>query len=70
MSEKLLIKEGQRKLKESKADFVIANDVSRKDRGFESDDNEIYIISKSGTVKKIPLSSKRKIAKEIVESVF
>ena len=70
LEEKELIKEGQRKLKESKADFVIANDVSRKDRGFESDDNEIYIISKSGTVKKIPLSSKRKIAKEIVESVF
>jgi len=67
LSEKLLIKEGQRKLKESKADFVIANDVSRKDRGFESDNNEIYIISANGSVKKIPLASKREVAKQIVD---
>ena len=69
LSEKKLIKEGQKKLKESKADFTIANDVSKKDRGFESDNNEVYIVSKNGTVKKIPLASKIEIAKKIVEFV-
>lgn len=69
LSEKKLVKEGQGKLKESKADFVIANDISRPDRGFESEDNEVYIISANGTVKKIPLTSKREIAKKIVEFV-
>ena len=53
LSEKGLIKEGQKKLQESKADYVIANDISQKDRGFESDDNEVYVISKDKSVKKI-----------------
>lgn len=67
LSELQLIKVGKKKLQESNADFVIANDVSRKDRGFESDNNEVYIISKNGVVKKIPLASKREIAKKIME---
>ena len=67
LGEKSLIQEGLKKLKESKADIVIANDISRDDRGFESDNNEIYIISTNEPVKKIPLSSKREIAKKIVE---
>ncbi len=67
LAEKLLIEEASKKLKESDADFVIANDISQKDRGFESDNNEVYIISASKTVKKIPLSSKREIAGKIVD---
>lgn len=70
LSEKDLIKEATKKLKESKADFVIANDISRSDRGFESDNNEVYIISKIKQVKKIPLTSKKEIAKKIVEFVL
>ena len=69
LSEQLLIKKALEKLKESKADFVIANDISRRDRGFESDDNEVYIISKNQPIKKIDLTSKREIAKQIVEFV-
>ena len=67
LGEKKLIKKASEKLKESRADVVIANDISREDRGFESDNNEVYVISKNGTVKKIPLSSKREIARKIVE---
>mgnify|MGYP001574888603 CR=1 FL=1 len=66
LSEKKLIDEAVKKLKESKADFIIANDISRFDRGFESDNNEVYIISKDGKVKKILLSSKREVAKKII----
>ncbi|VVA43946.1 Coenzyme A biosynthesis bifunctional protein CoaBC [Candidatus Roizmanbacteria bacterium] len=69
LSEKELIKEATKKLEESKADFIIANDISRTDRGFESDNNEVYVISKNGTVKKIPLSSKREVARKIVEYI-
>jgi phosphopantothenoylcysteine decarboxylase/phosphopantothenate--cysteine ligase len=64
--EKLLVKEGREKLKESKADAVVVNDVSRADRGFESDNNEVWIISADGSVKKIPYASKREVAKNIV----
>ncbi|MEK7597963.1 MAG: bifunctional phosphopantothenoylcysteine decarboxylase/phosphopantothenate--cysteine ligase CoaBC [Patescibacteria group bacterium] len=70
LSEKKLIDEAVKKLKESKADFIIANDISRFDRGFESDNNEVYIISKDGKVKKILLSSKREVAKKIIGFVF
>jgi phosphopantothenoylcysteine decarboxylase/phosphopantothenate--cysteine ligase len=69
-SEKKLIKEASKKLNDSNADFVIANDISRTDRGFESDDNEVYVISKNGKVKKIELTSKREVAKQIVEFVL
>ncbi|MFA6017110.1 MAG: bifunctional phosphopantothenoylcysteine decarboxylase/phosphopantothenate--cysteine ligase CoaBC [Patescibacteria group bacterium] len=69
LGEKELISEATKKLSKSKADFVIANDISRSDRGFESDNNEVYIISKNKLVKKIPLSSKRNIAKKIVEYI-
>ena len=69
LSEEKLIEEALKKLKESKADFVIANDISRADRGFESDNNEVYIISKDKSVKKISLTSKIEIAKKIVEFV-
>jgi len=67
LSEKQLIEKAFRKLKESNADFVIANDVSRKDRGFEADDNEVYIISKNKQVKKIFLTSKREVARKIMD---
>lgn len=70
LEEKKLIEEGIKKLKESNADVVVVNDISRKDRGFESDNNEAYIISKNGAVKKVPLTSKREIAQAIVESVL
>jgi len=70
LSEKELIEEATNKLKESDADFVIANDISRSDRGFESDDNEVYIISKNKPVKKIPLTSKREVAKDIIDYIL
>jgi len=70
LSEEKLIEEAVKKLKDSKADFIIANDISRADRGFESDDNEVYIISKNGKVKKISLTSKKEIAKKIIDSLF
>lgn len=70
LTEKKLINEAAKKLKDSNADFVIANDISREDRGFESDNNEVYIISKNKKVKKIPLTSKREIAKKIIEYII
>lgn len=70
LTEKDLIAAANRKLEDSNADVVIANDISRADRGFESDDNEVYIISKKNEVKKIALTSKREAAKKIIESII
>jgi len=67
LGEKELIEKAREKLKESLADVVVANDISRADRGFESDNNEVYIVSSDESVKKIPLTSKREVAKEIIK---
>lgn len=69
LKEKELIKKAMEKLEESKADAVIANDISKKDRGFESDNNEVCIIFSNKKIIKIPYSSKREIAKKIIEFV-
>ncbi len=67
VSEKELIKRSRAKLNEWKADFVVANDVGKKDRGFGTDTNEVYVVSPSGSHKKISLASKQDIAKGIVD---
>ncbi|MBI2442681.1 MAG: bifunctional phosphopantothenoylcysteine decarboxylase/phosphopantothenate--cysteine ligase CoaBC [Candidatus Levybacteria bacterium] len=70
LSEKQLHERAKKKLKESGADVVIANDVSRSDRGFEADTNEIEIVGKDKKIKKISFASKRKIAVELVEYIL
>ena len=69
LKEKELIKKALKKLKESKADVIIANDVSQKDRGFESDNNEIYIVYPNKKIIKIPLTSKREIAEKLLSNI-
>lgn len=64
-----LKQQAEKKLKESHADAVVANDIGRKDRGFESDDNEVLIVLSNGKTKLIPLATKKEIAKEIVEYI-
>lgn len=46
------------KLARKNLDFVIANDVSRKDIGFNSDMNHVYVINSDG-IKELPLANKR-----------
>lgn len=60
----------QKKIKESKADAIVINDVSRKDTGFGVDTNEVYVVAKNGKKKKLLLASKQEIAKGIVDFFF
>ena len=57
------------RLKESHADAIIANNVSKKDRGFESDNNEVFMILPDGAAKHLQLTSKRKIAEKVVDYI-
>ena len=52
------------------ADYVIVNDISRPDIGFESDENEVYILDKKKIMKHIHKASKREVAKEILNTIF
>lgn len=69
-SEKTLVTIARKKLLESNADIIVANDISRKDRGFGADTNEVYIVSKNREYKKIPLNLKRDIASSLVEFIM
>lgn len=80
LTEKELIKAAENKLQESQADAIIANDVSRKDSGFEAEFNEVFIVTKprvppikSGfnrgkqkEIHKVNFASKREVAREVV----
>ena len=52
-------------------DWIIANDVSKKDSGFNSDYNEVTIHYKNNKNKKEKLSQKKKseISEEIVDRI-
>ena len=61
-----LIKNARKKLNTKNLDFIIANDISRKDQGFGSDMNEVTVISRTGETAKLPLQSKKEIAQKII----
>ena len=65
-----LIDNAKTKIQNKGCDLLIANDISRKDIGFNSDDNEVYIIDKSLNIKHIEKESKQNIARRILEEIF
>ena len=65
-----LIEYAKKKIAEKGCDFLVANDVSRKDIGFSSDENEVFIIDKNLNVLKLEKQKKSLIAKEIIGEVY
>ncbi len=60
------IENAQKKLKNKACDAIILNDVSNNDFGFNSDENEVYFLSKNIN-QKIAKNSKYKVAKKIIK---
>lgn len=60
-----LLENAKEKINKKGCDYLIANDISRKDIGFSSDFNEVTILDKNGGMKKLERASKKTIAKEI-----
>ena len=65
-----IIQNSKRKIKEKYCDLIIANDVSKKDSGFNSDYNKVSIIDKEGKVKSIPKNKKSYIANIIANIIL
>ena len=65
-----LIENAKNKIQSKGCDYIVANDISRKDIGFNSDENEVYIIDKKLNIKHIEKASKQEIAKKILENIF
>ena len=63
-----LIKNAKTKFKNKGLDLIVANDVSDKSIGFDSDDNAVTLITKRRNLA-IEKESKRKIAKKIIKLI-
>lgn len=65
-----LIENAKEKIAKKGCDYLIANDISRKDIGFSSDYNEVTILAKNGGMKKLERADKMTIARQIFEEIY
>ncbi|OUW57673.1 MAG: phosphopantothenate synthase [Candidatus Pelagibacter sp. TMED197] len=65
-----VILNSKKKIKEKYCDLIVANDVSKKETGFNSDYNQVSIIDKKGIIKSIAKSKKSYIANTIVKIIL
>ena len=65
-----LIENAKEKIHKKGCDYLIANDISRKDIGFSSDYNEVTILDKNGNMKKLEKADKVTIARKIFEEIY
>ena len=59
-----------KKLTEKNCDWIVANDVSNKSIGFESDFNEVSILYKNKKIERLKYKSKSEISDELVEKII
>ncbi len=64
-----IIQNSKIKLKEKYCDLIVANDVSKKNSGFNSEYNEVSVIDKNGKVETIPKNKKSYIANTIAKKI-
>ena len=65
-----LLENAKEKIQKKGCDYLVANDISRKDIGFSSDMNEVYILDKNLKISHIDRDTKINIAKKILERIF
>lgn len=61
-----LLESAKKKIQSKGCDYIIANDISRKDIGFNVDENEVYIVNKNFEVTKFDKDTKSNIAYKIL----
>ena len=65
-----LKKNSLKKLSEKNCDWIIANDISQNDIGFESDFNKVSIYYKNNSEENLPKMKKSSLANEIVNRII
>jgi phosphopantothenoylcysteine decarboxylase / phosphopantothenate---cysteine ligase len=63
-----VLEKAREKRARKQVDLIVANDVSRADRGFEAETNAVTIVGQSGEVD-VPLQSKAGVAATILDQV-
>jgi phosphopantothenoylcysteine decarboxylase/phosphopantothenate--cysteine ligase len=64
-----LVQNAQHKLESKKLDLIVANDISAKDAGFETDTNRVILLAKDGGKEELPLLSKAEVAQRVLQKV-
>ena len=67
--EKQLVESAFKKLKESKADLIVANDLKKKTGGIGHNSNEVYVVDRAKKVRHFGLMHKKDIANKILALV-
>ncbi|MFQ6076715.1 MAG: bifunctional phosphopantothenoylcysteine decarboxylase/phosphopantothenate--cysteine ligase CoaBC [Candidatus Bathyarchaeia archaeon] len=70
LSDEELVESAYRSLKTAGADLIVANDVGREGVGFGVDTNEVFIVDGERTVIHVPITSKREIARRLLDVVI
>ncbi len=67
-----VLKNAEEKLNKKNCDWIISNDVSKKNIGFDSDYNEVTIHYKNKSLKSevLPYKTKSEISEEIVDRII
>ncbi|MHA2378314.1 MAG: bifunctional phosphopantothenoylcysteine decarboxylase/phosphopantothenate--cysteine ligase CoaBC [Candidatus Thorarchaeota archaeon] len=69
VTDKELEKRAMSKVDSGVCDLVVANDASREGVAFDTITNQVLIVGRKGVVKQVPLSMKRDVAREIVNTI-
>ena len=59
-----------KKLNEKNCDWIVANDISNQEIGFDSDFNEVSIFYKNKKIDRLNYKSKSEISDELVEKII
>ncbi len=70
LTDEELIKRSHKRMVEAGMDLIVANDVARKNTGFGTDTNEVFIIDAEKNVNHVTLASKYVVASKILDTVL
>lgn len=70
VSEKVLVGRSCELLKSADADLVVANDVGKEGRGFDTETNEVFVVDKNKGVNHLKLADKRVIGSKILDHIL
>jgi len=69
VSEGELVNRAYHLLKDANADIVVANDVGKEERGFDTETNEVFVVDENKKVKHLKLADKRIIGNRILDEI-
>jgi phosphopantothenoylcysteine decarboxylase/phosphopantothenate--cysteine ligase len=65
-----LVSNAADKLERKRLDLIVANDISRTDSGFGTDDNAVVLLDRTGGQRELPLLPKRAVADLILDEAL